>query len=68
VSEWVCEWVNESERQQSLSPIEEEWPAIVRPLLSSKKRPHFKTRKSLERIKILSWVPTGPETKNNCAG
>jgi hypothetical protein len=41
---------------------------VVRPLLSSKRRPHFKTRKSVERTKIRSWVPTGPETKNVYAG
>jgi hypothetical protein len=34
----------------------------------SKRRPHFKTRKSLERTKIWSWVPTGPDTKHDCAG
>jgi hypothetical protein len=28
----------------------------------------FKTRKSLEGIKICSWVPTGFETKIDCAG
>jgi hypothetical protein len=22
----------------------------------------------LERTKIWSWIPTGPETKNDCAG
>jgi hypothetical protein len=29
---------------------------------------HLKTRKSLERTKIWSWIPKGPETKNDCAG
>jgi hypothetical protein len=41
--------------------------STVRPLLLSKRRPHFKTRKSLGRTNIWSW-PTGPETKNDCAG
>jgi hypothetical protein len=45
-----------------------EWSVVLRPLLSSKRRPHFKTRKSLKRTKIWSWVPKGPNTKNNCAG
>jgi hypothetical protein len=41
---------------------------VIRPLLASKRRPHFKTRKSVERTKIWSWVPKGPETKNDFAG
>jgi hypothetical protein len=36
-------------------------------VLSSKCRLHFKTHRSHE-TKIWSWVPRGPETKNNCAG
>jgi hypothetical protein len=51
------EWLSESE-----------WPVVVRPLLSSKRKPHFKTRKSRERTKMWSWVPRGPGIKNNCAG
>jgi hypothetical protein len=43
-------------------------PAVVGPLLSLKRRPHFKTRKSLGNKIIWSWVQTGPETKNYCAG
>jgi hypothetical protein len=61
VSEW--EW----ESQQSLPSIRE-WPAEVRPLLSSKRRPNFKTCKSLKWTKIWHWVLTEPETKNDCAG
>jgi hypothetical protein len=34
----------------------------------SKRRPHFKTRKILERTKIWSWIPRWPETKDDCAG
>jgi hypothetical protein len=30
--------------------------------------PNFQTHKILRRIKIWSWVPTGSETKNDCAG
>jgi hypothetical protein len=28
----------------------------------------YLNHKSLERTKIWSWVPTGPKTKNDCAG
>jgi hypothetical protein len=52
-SRTVSEWVSENESQQSNSPVEGEWPAVVRHLLSSKRRPHLKTCKSLERTKIL---------------
>jgi hypothetical protein len=37
--------MSESERQHSHSPVEGQWPVVVRPLLSSKRRPHFKIRK-----------------------
>jgi hypothetical protein len=40
----------------------------VRLLLTSKRIPHFKTYNSLERTEIWSWVLTGPEIKNDCAG
>jgi hypothetical protein len=50
---------------ESDSAVEGEWPLVVRPLLFSKRRPHFKTHKNLER-KIWSWVPTGPKTKKDC--
>jgi hypothetical protein len=36
--------------------------------ISSKRRPQLKSCKTLERTKIWSWVPTGPETENECAG
>jgi hypothetical protein len=39
----VSDWLSESD--QSHSPIEEEWPVIVTPLHSSKRRPHFRTQK-----------------------
>jgi hypothetical protein len=42
--------------------------SVVRPLLSSKTKPHFKTRKSLVRTKIRSWVPTGPQLSKDCVG
>jgi hypothetical protein len=41
---------------------------VDRPLLPSKRRHHFKKCRSLEGTKIWSWVPTGPETKTECAG
>jgi hypothetical protein len=28
----------------------------------------FQNTQKLERTKLWSWVPTGPETKNDCAG
>jgi hypothetical protein len=42
-------------------------PLVIRPLLSLKKRPHFKT-KLYEGGKTCLWVPMGPETKVYCAG
>jgi hypothetical protein len=59
---------SESEIQQCHSPVEGEWPGVVRPLPSLRWRPNFKTRKSLERTKILLWVPTRTDTKNDFAG
>jgi hypothetical protein len=44
------------------------WHRLSRPLLSSKRRRHLKTRESQERTKIWSWVPTVRETKNDYAG
>jgi hypothetical protein len=44
-------------------PVEREWPVVNRTLLSSKRRSHFETRRSLQRTKILSWVPTKPVPK-----
>jgi hypothetical protein len=37
------------------------------PILSLKRRPHFKTCESLEK-KLWSWVPMGLESKNDSAG
>jgi hypothetical protein len=34
----------------------------------SKRRPHLKTRKNLERTKLWSWLAPEPETKIDCAG
>jgi hypothetical protein len=31
-SQWVSDWVSESEKEQGLFPVEGEWPVIVRPL------------------------------------
>jgi hypothetical protein len=58
---------NEDQRAKSHSSVEGEWPVVVRPLLSSKRRPHLKTRRSFWRTKIWPWVPTMPETKNDRA-
>jgi hypothetical protein len=38
-----------------------------RPLVISKRKPRFETRKSMKRIKLWLWVPTETETKNDCA-
>jgi hypothetical protein len=55
-------------RPSTVTPQQREVTSSIRPLLSSKRRPHFKTRKYMQRTKILSWVPTGPDTKYDCAG
>jgi hypothetical protein len=51
VSQWMTVWAS------SHSPVDWDWPIVVRPLLLSKRRPHFKTRKSLKRTQIWSRVP-----------
>jgi hypothetical protein len=38
------------------------------PLFSEQEAPCPNTQMTLEWIQICSWIPTGPETKNNCAG
>jgi hypothetical protein len=45
-------------------------PVLVRSLLllHRKEDPFSKLKEVLERTKIWSWVPTGPETKIDCAG
>jgi hypothetical protein len=51
------------------SPSEQgEWPVVVRPLLSLKRRPHFKTCKSFGKYKNMVVGPNGTETKIYCAG
>jgi hypothetical protein len=50
-SEWLSEW--EWEPAESLPSR----GGVTRPLISLKRRPHFKPRKSLERRKIWPWVP-----------
>jgi hypothetical protein len=45
-----------------------QWPVVIRLFLSPKRKPHFETREVLERKNIWSWVPTGHETKIDCAG
>jgi hypothetical protein len=59
-SQWSC--------QQSHSPVGRGVACSSQTLLSSKRRPHLKTRRSLEWTKIWSRVPTGPGTKIYCAG
>jgi hypothetical protein len=63
---WMSKWVRECESRRSHSPIQGEWPVLFRPLVSSKRRHHFKTRRSWERTKIRSWVLKGSETENDC--
>jgi hypothetical protein len=55
-------WVGGSESQQSHSPVEGEWPVVVRPLLSSKRRSHFETYKSLGKNKNMA---VGPDEVRN---
>jgi hypothetical protein len=65
-SEWL---VSESEWEPEESlPIRGGLTSSIKSPLSSKRRPHFKTLRSLERTKIWSRVLTGPETKNDSAG
>jgi hypothetical protein len=39
------------------SQVEGDWRVVDRPLLLSKRRHHFETRKILQQTKIWSWVP-----------
>jgi hypothetical protein len=39
-----------------------------KPLLTSKRPPHFQTNKGSWNKHVRSWVTTRPETKNDCAG
>jgi hypothetical protein len=66
----VCEGKGQlvSECQLELPPVEGEWLVVVRPLLSSKRRPVSRLVKVWERTKIWSWFPTERETKTDCAG
>lgn len=56
----VIKWVGEGVRASSHSAEEREWPVVVRPLLLSKKRPHYKAHESLgERNKHMVMGPNG---------
>jgi hypothetical protein len=56
-----CRWI--SAFKVWWTPSRGEWPVVVRPLLSLKRRTHFKPRKSFGKNKN-----TGPETKIYYAG
>jgi hypothetical protein len=64
----VCVYVCERERSVKVPinecplespPVEGEWPLVVRPLPSMKRRPHFKTCKSLGKNKNTVMGPGG---------
>jgi hypothetical protein len=44
------------------------YPESLAPPLVETETPFPKTETVLQRTKIWSWLPTGPETKNDCAG
>jgi hypothetical protein len=50
--------------------VQQMWCLLRKTNSSSRRRPDpiSKHINVLERTKIWSWVPTGPETKNDCAG
>jgi hypothetical protein len=62
----MSEWVSDSDSQQCYSPLQGEWPDVVRLLPWSKRGHHFKTSQTMEITKIWSWVPKGAKTKNGC--
>jgi hypothetical protein len=66
----VCEGKGQlvSECQLEPPPVEREWLVVVRPLLSSKRRPISRLVKVWERTKVWSWFPTERKTKTDCAG
>jgi hypothetical protein len=82
VSEWVSDengslksetvkYGRESHVTRTREWLRWRWPVAIvndRPVLSSKRRPHLKTRKKSLETKIWLWVSTGPGTKNDCAG
>jgi hypothetical protein len=45
-------------------PVEGEWPVAVRPHISLKRRPHFKTRKSFGKNKNMVMVPDGTRNQD----
>jgi hypothetical protein len=50
-------------------PVEGKWPAAPRGLASLKRSPHLiNTYMCGREQKFWSWIPTGLETKNYCAG
>jgi hypothetical protein len=57
-------WVSERQLGASNhSSLDKEWPVLVRTLLSSKRKPHFKTRKSWERKKNGHGSQAGPKPR-----
>jgi hypothetical protein len=69
--EWVSSddgsWDSARAKQGFIPQLGSEWPVVVRPLILSKRKLHFKTWK-LKEQKIWSWVLTGSETKFDWAG
>jgi hypothetical protein len=65
---WVIwKWMSECEWASRVTPSRGEWPVVDRPLLSSKRRPHLKTRKSLGKNKDM--VTGLAENRNrDCVG
>jgi hypothetical protein len=61
------ERARDTDSQQTQSSVEKKRQAVVRPLFFSKRRPCFKTRRSLWRAKIWSWISTGIEIEIYCA-
>jgi hypothetical protein len=49
-------------------PVEGERPVAVRPFLSLRRKPHFRTRKSFVKNKNMATGLKVPETKTDCAG
>jgi hypothetical protein len=57
----VNDWA--SDNQQSHSPVEGEWQVVVRPLLSSNRRPHFGTHKVWKEQKYGHGSQWGPKPR-----
>jgi hypothetical protein len=61
----ICHSVQSLERNATpTSPVEGEWPVVARPLLSSKRRPHFKTRRRNGKNKNMVTGPSGTRNED----